>query len=49
MAVRALRQTHEIVEAWNPGTELRALINECDVLDFSSGVVIDTSLLGQPL
>lgn len=44
-AVRALRRSHEIVEAWGPGTDLLPLMDDCDVLVFRSGVAIDASLL----
>ena len=44
-AVVTLGQDHEIVEAWEPGADIGALINDCDALIFRSGVEIDDTML----
>lgn len=44
-AVVRLGQDHQIVEAWEPGADVGALIDGCEILIFRSGVEIDEAML----
>lgn len=46
-AVLALGKNNQIVEAWEPGNDIGALIGDCDALVFRSGIEISEAMLTQ--